>query len=283
MNTSPHPTGPQVIRQALSLLGTPYARMDCQALVRQSIAAAGGERPPKGVNTLMRSDSIQWWGTLENARARGMLAPGAALLIHSDDGGEPARYRGDGMGNFSHIGLYAGENALTDTGADGRARACDVIHSSQTLGRVAGSTLRNGWTHVAWLREIDYGREISPGVTLGAEAMSEERALPEPEERALPAPEERALPAPVDVSGFYTVRRGCRGGAVRRLQAWLIALGYNVGPHGADGVFGPATQAAVLAFQGARGLAADGVVGQGTWAALSRRVYDRSNEQEVLE
>ena len=270
MNTSPHPTGPQVIRQALALLGTPYARLDCQALVRRSIAAAGGEKPPKGVNTLMRSDSIQWWGTLENAKARGMLVPGAALLIHADDGGEPARYRGDGMGNFSHIGLYAGENALTDTGADGRARVCNVIHSSQTLARVAGSTLQNGWTHVAWLSQIDYGREASPGVTLGVEAMPETRAMLE----------NRAMPGPAPAS-YYTVRRGCKGGAVRRLQAWLIALGYDIGPHGADGVFGPATQAAVLAFQGACGLTADGVVGRDTWAALSRRVRVPSNEQEV--
>lgn len=237
------PTGARVAAAAMALLGTPYANLDCQALVRKAIADAGGERPPKGVNTLMRSDSILWWGTLENARAQGMLVPGAALLIHADDGREPARYRGDGMGNFGHIGLYVGQNALTDAG-----RACSVIHSSQTRGRVAGSTLKNGWTHLAWLREIDYGREARPGVSLG----------------------EVSCP---------TLRRGSRGEAVRELQARLLALGYDIGPHGADGVFGPATRSAVTAFQRALGLEADGIAGRLTWAALRQT----SIEEEVLE
>lgn len=59
-----------------------------------------------------------------------------------------------------------------------------------------------------------------------------------------------------------TLRAGSRGPAVTRLQQLL-----NIG---ADGVFGPATHASVVAFQSANGLRADGIVGPATWAALNR-------------
>jgi peptidoglycan hydrolase-like protein with peptidoglycan-binding domain len=59
---------------------------------------------------------------------------------------------------------------------------------------------------------------------------------------------------------------GSRGADVTTLQQRLTALGYSTG--GTDGVFGPATAAAVTAFQKAKGLTADGVVGARTWSAL---------------
>ena len=43
-----------------------------------------------------------------------------------------------------------------------------MVHSSQRMDRVAGSTLQNGWTHVMWFAEIDYGEDVQPGVDIGA-------------------------------------------------------------------------------------------------------------------
>jgi peptidoglycan hydrolase-like protein with peptidoglycan-binding domain len=48
---------------------------------------------------------------------------------------------------------------------------------------------------------------------------------------------------------------------VRRLQRVLEREGFDVGPSGADGRFGPLTAAAVRRFQDAYGLTADGIVG----------------------
>ena len=61
-------------------------------------------------------------------------------------------------------------------------------------------------------------------------------------------------------------RRGAQGAEVARIQMRLKELGDYLGP--IDGDFGGGTEAAVRAFQRARGLTADGEVGPRTWAAL---------------
>lgn len=63
-----------------------------------------------------------------------------------------------------------------------------------------------------------------------------------------------------------TLRYGSEGNEVTTLQNRLIALGYLAGS--ADGKFGRDTKSAVIAFQKANGLSADGVVGADTSAKL---------------
>lgn len=60
-----------------------------------------------------------------------------------------------------------------------------------------------------------------------------------------------------------TLRLGSRDSNVRIVQSLLAKIGYNPGP--IDGVFGPQTQQAVIAFQRNNGLTPDGIVGQVTW------------------
>ena len=74
---------------------------------------------------------------------------------------------------------------------------------------------------------------------------------------------------PVNVTPVTTqpmLRTGSRGDAVRKLQELLNAKGYTCG--NVDGIFGSKTKAAVLAFQKANGLGADGIVGPLTWGKL---------------
>lgn len=63
-----------------------------------------------------------------------------------------------------------------------------------------------------------------------------------------------------------TVRSGDSGHAVRGLQRQLNRYGYALV---VDGIFGPATDAAVRDFQLQNGLSVDGIAGQNTWRTLT--------------
>ncbi|HPS81844.1 MAG TPA: peptidoglycan-binding domain-containing protein, partial [Candidatus Limiplasma sp.] len=115
-----------------------------------------------------------------------------------------------------------------------------------------------GWTHVILFKEIDYDVDIPAGVTVSTLLTDDDTTKENPE----------GIADTTDVSKFFTVKRGCKGGAVRRLQTWLNDVqGGNLLAE--DGDFGPTTDAAVRVFQQANGLDVDGVVGPKTWAALA--------------
>lgn len=70
-------------------------------------------------------------------------------------------------------------------------------------------------------------------------------------------------PAP----GDRLMKIGSRGELVTELQEVLVALAYTVDT---DGIYGPGTASAVSKFQQEHGLAADGIAGQATQAALGK-------------
>ena len=80
-----------------------------------------------------------------------------------------------------------------------------------------------------------------------------------------PAPAPVATAAPNTTQ--QTLHRGDASDAVRTLQQRLIELGYLTGK--ADGKFGVQTYRALLAFQRANRLLADGVAGSMTWSLLN--------------
>ena len=71
-----------------------------------------------------------------------------------------------------------------------------------------------------------------------------------------------------------TLFLGSTGPNVKLIQSLLNRIGYNAGQ--VDGIFGPRTQAAVMAFQSNNGLVPDGIVGVATWNIFLRllRGYD---------
>ncbi|MEL1135225.1 peptidoglycan-binding protein [Desulfitobacterium sp. THU1] len=73
-------------------------------------------------------------------------------------------------------------------------------------------------------------------------------------------------PMPGQAAPCPTLRQGSTGPSVVHLQHLLTSHGFS--PGAIDGIFGPKTEAAVIAFQQSRGLLVDGIVGVQTWTAL---------------
>ena len=77
-----------------------------------------------------------------------------------------------------------------------------------------------------------------------------------------------ATPAPVATPAKPKVRPVLEVGSKHKADVIYLQKKLGVATGGADGVFGPKTKAAVIAFQKKHGLTADGIVGPKTWAKL---------------
>jgi N-acetylmuramoyl-L-alanine amidase len=75
-------------------------------------------------------------------------------------------------------------------------------------------------------------------------------------------PVAESKPAP---AGNPLCKLGLKGAGVKRMQGKLVEHGYKIA---VDGIFGKGTEDAVKAFQRSRGLTADGICGDSTWAEL---------------
>ena len=112
-------------------LGVPYSRMDCQAFAEQCLRDCGLEINLAGSNAWYRE--VYRNGVIltpeECVKRYGSVPPGAFLFILKTDGGEPEKYRADGLGNASHIGIVTGKGE-------------GAVHSSASRGCVAESVFR---------------------------------------------------------------------------------------------------------------------------------------------
>ena len=74
------------------------------------------------------------------------------------------------------------------------------------------------------------------------------------------------IPGPNTLKGCPLLKEGARGNITKLVQEKLTNLGYST--NGVDGIFGSGTKSAVIKYQRAKGLSADGIVGQNTWKRL---------------
>ncbi len=85
-----------------------------------------------------------------------------------------------------------------------------------------------------------------------------------------PEPDDKvSIPDPT----LMLTRPYTRGQKVKNVQHALVHAGHRLEE---DGVFGPATERALRAFQRAHGLVADGICGPLSWAALRRVVHEKA-------
>ena len=147
-------------------LGVPYSKMDCQAFVERCLADCGLRMDLAGSNAWYREVRAHGWvGTPEECTAiYGGVPTGAFLFILLHDGGEPEKYKPDGLENANHIGICTG------------TRGEGAIHSSSSRGCVCeskfkGKTIPNGgWNMVGMCDSLDFkdfpdGPEPEPETT----------------------------------------------------------------------------------------------------------------------
>lgn len=145
------------------------------------------------------------------------------------------------LNNLHHTAIYIGNGQLVEAFGDERG---GIGHGAQT-GDQTGREIRiapyyvysAGWDHVLRLPDN--------------------------------APEEPSAAAPLQQFGICRIPIINKGDVSPATCAAQAALNYHgYGPIQTDGVFGPQTETAVLAFQKKNGLQLDGIIGPSTWAKL---------------
>lgn len=137
--------------------GSSLEGMDCQGLCEYLLIRCGVKKSEcnlAGSNAHYRA--CVWTGTPEECKKKfGCVPAGAWLFILQNNGGEPDKYKKDGIGNASHMGVYLGGNV--------------AIHASSSRGKVAesafsGKTIPNGgWNRVGLPKWVDYGIDVEEG------------------------------------------------------------------------------------------------------------------------
>ena len=137
-----------------------------------------------------------------------------------------------------HIGVYIGDGLAVEATPAWKDGA--QITAVYNIGKKSGYNGRS-WTKHGKLPYIAY--EVEP-----------EKPATKNEEEC--------------IVNLKMLSKGSKGETVKALQTLLIGYGYSCGSWGADGDFGNGTDKAVKAYQKAKGLEVDGIVGTNTWKKL---------------
>lgn len=176
--------------------------------------------------------------------------PGDQIFFYSSD-----------KSSISHTGLVYKVDKKTVYTVEG--------NTSGSSGVVAngGGVFKKSYS-LEYGRIAGYGR---PDWSITVNGKNPPVKAPVTEDKEEPAQTEKSPSAgnlegkTVNIS-LTTLRNGSKGNQVRTLQRLLNGMGYKSGS--VDGIFGSKTLAATKAFQRAKRLEVDGIVGKNTWTAL---------------
>lgn len=173
------PKAVDLLKVAPKYLGTPYSKMDCQAFVERCLKDIGIDDNLPGSNAWYRR--MTWVGTPEECKSSfGDIPRGAFLFILKRDGKEPEKYRPDGIGNASHIGIYTGmsgaemckiasetfqiPDALNYDFGDGAINSSST-HACVCTSKFAGKAISGGWNRVGLWDALSYEMTFPAGDT----------------------------------------------------------------------------------------------------------------------
>lgn len=179
---------------------------------------------------------------IDEALQDGLIVPGMAAF----------RSRAPGEAKYSLGGQYKPGGAYHNGDLRGYYHIGVVDEDTDYVLNAAGTAsdferhpIREGWSHVARLIDVDYD-----------------------------TPYEEDAPM---IDTHETIRKGAKGPAVSAMQGMLIRHGYDIE---ADGKFGAKTEEALKDYQLREGLEADGICGPKTWIALDMTYADVEMEPE---
>ena len=112
-----------------------YDQCDCQAFCELVLKDIGVRQPNgavynwKGSNDMARH-AVSWIGTKEECiKQYGYIPVGAWAFMWDNTGNEKKRGYYDGLGNFSHIGIFVGD---------------DIVRDSTKIKNSSGAVIRDG-------------------------------------------------------------------------------------------------------------------------------------------
>lgn len=214
--------------------GASKGKVDCSGAIVYAYKQYG-QKIYHGSNRMARVH-VERLIPIDEALRDGLVVPGMAAFRSHEPGSSKhsisaqykeggSYYNGD-LRDYYHVGIV-------DTDTEW------VLNAAGTSNDFERHPLRENWSHVAKLLEVDYDA---------------------------PFEEETDM-----IDDHETIRKGAKGPAVVSMQGLLRRRGYDIE---ADGKFGNATRDALKAFQASVGLAADGICGPLTWAALREGLVD---------